>query len=152
MNKNIEEHNNNNENDSLGNTSNSDNPNENGKRCKKRSTKKEVYLTERKELLNELNKLTGLDKINHIILYDLENNDKLKSRLIELVPKIKQYYKCGNWGFFSTDEKKGMGNHIALFKAIYKDDGFDITSRRKMCERGGIKKLYVDLYFNKNDF
>ena len=43
------------DNNSQGNTSNSDNPNENGKRIKSRSTKKEKYQLEREELIKELN-------------------------------------------------------------------------------------------------
>ena len=36
------------------NTSNSENVNENGKRCKKRATKKELYREEREEIIKEL--------------------------------------------------------------------------------------------------
>jgi len=140
----------NNDNKSEGNTSNSDNVNESGKRCKTRSTKKDLYNKEREMIINELNKMIGLDKENHVILYDLEHNDGLKRRLNELVVEIKKYYKCGNWGYFSTDEKKGMGNEIGLLKALYKNEGYEITSKRKMCTRNSIKKLQVELYFNKN--
>jgi len=145
MNK-IEEYN---ENVSEGNTSNSDNVNNNGKRNKSRSTKKDLYNKEREMIINEINRLIGLDKENHVILYDLEHNEVLKRRLNELVPEIKKYYKCGNWGYFSTDEKKGMGNEIGLLKALYKNEDYEITSKRKMCIRDSIKKLQVELYFNK---
>lgn len=145
MNK-IEEYN---ENVSEGNTSNSDNVNDNGKRNKSRSTKKDLYNKEREMIINEINGMIGLDKGNHVILYDLEHNEELKRRLNELVPEIKKYYKCGNWGYFSTDEKKGMGNEIGLLKALYKNEDYEITSKRKMCIRDSIKKLQVELYFNK---
>ena len=100
-------------------------------------------------IINEINGMIGLDKGNHVILYDLEHNEELKRRLNELVPEIKKYYKCGNWGYFSTDEKKGMGNEIGLLKALYKNEDYEITSKRKMCIRDSIKKLQVELYFNK---
>ena len=138
-----------NENVSEGNTSNSDNVNDSGKRNKTRSTKKDLYNKEREMIINEINGMIGLDKENHVILYDLEHNEDLKRRLNELVPEIKKYYKCGNWGYFSTDEKKGMGNEIGLLKALYKNEDYEITSKRKMCTRDSIKKLQVELYFNK---
>ena len=78
MNK-IEEYN---ENVSEGNTSNSDNVNYNGKRNKSRSTKKDLYNKEREMIINEINGMIGLDKGNHVILYDLEHNEELKRRLL----------------------------------------------------------------------
>jgi hypothetical protein len=43
-----------------------------------------------------------------------------------------------------------LGNEIGLLKAIYKNEGWEISSKRKICEREGEKKLYVELHFNKN--
>ena len=74
MNK-IEE--NNNENDSQGNTSNSDNVNENGKRGKKRSTKKELYRNEREEIIKKINNLLGIDETkNYVISAVIKNAGK----------------------------------------------------------------------------
>jgi hypothetical protein len=73
MNK--KEENNKIDNDSQGNTSNSDNVNENGKREKRtrnRPSKAERFIEEREELILILNGLTGLDKNNKIILYTQE--------------------------------------------------------------------------------
>ncbi len=146
MNK-IEE--NNNENESQGNTSNSDNINENGKRMKRRS-KKELYEKERNELIKELNEIIGInEKKKNILLYDLERNDKLKNYFHENIEKIKKYYKCGTWGYFSDEPIKGQGNEIGLLKAIYKNDNYDIASKRIMCEKDGIKKSRTELLFIK---
>ena len=150
MNK-IEE--NNNENESQGNTSNSDNVNENGKRMKRtriRPCKAERFSEDREKLILILNGLTGLDKNNKIILYDLEHNEELKKYLKENIPHIKKIFKTCLWGYFSNDIKKGMGNEIGLLKAIYKNEGWEISSKRKICEREGERKLYVELHFNKN--
>ena len=88
------------ENNSLGNTSASESPNENGKREKRtrnRPSKEERFTVERYELINELNILIGLDEEkNHIILYELEHNEKLKEKIRELVPEIRKYYKTPN--------------------------------------------------------
>jgi hypothetical protein len=50
-----------------------------------------------KELVKELNRLIGLDdEKNHIILYELEHNEKLKEKIRELVPEIRKYYRTAN--------------------------------------------------------
>jgi hypothetical protein len=140
------------DNNSLGNTSNSDNVNENGKREKRtrnRKSKAEKFTKEREELILILNRLTGLDKNNKIILYDLEHNEELKKYLKENVALIKKIFKTCSWGYFSNDTKKGMGNEIGLLRAVYKNEGWEISSKRKICERKGKKKLLVELHFNK---
>ncbi len=132
-------------------TSNSDNVNENKKRCKKRSTKKEKYYNEREEIIKVLNKILGVDeKNNEIFLYDLERNEKVKKFLKNNILNIQKYYKCGTWGYFSNDPKKGSGNEITLLRSIYKNDDYDILSKRIMNERDGKKKSRVVLLFIKN--
>ena len=139
------------DNKSVGNTSNSDNINENGKMEKKsRSTKKEMYNQEREEIIKELNEIIGLNENNKsVLLYDLETNKKVKENLKNNIEKIKKYYKYGTWGYFSNDIKKGMNNEISLLRAIYKNDNYDITSKRKIYERDGKKRLHIELFFYK---
>lgn len=70
------------------------NVNMNGKREKRTRispSKAERYLVEREELIKDLNNLTGINDKNHMILYELNNNEKLKEKIRELVPLIKKY-------------------------------------------------------------
>ncbi len=127
---------------------NIDNLNEN-KRCKKRSTKKEMYKEERHELIKKLNEIIGINKNNEIFLYDLERNEKVKEFLKNNILNVQKYYKCGTWGYFSNDFKKGSGNEITLLRSIYKNDDYDILSKRIMNERDGKKKACVVLIFIK---
>jgi hypothetical protein len=152
MNKQDEYNNDNESINSLGNTSNSDNCNENGKREKKtrnRPSKAERFVEEREELILRLNEIIGLNKTNKIILYDLEQNERIKTYLKENISLIKKIFKTCTWGYFSNDIKKGMGNEIGLLRAIYKNEGWEISSKRKICERENEKKLYIELHFNK---
>jgi hypothetical protein len=128
------------------------NVNENGKREKRtrnRPSKAERYTEEREELIKDLNNLTGINEKNHMILYELNNNEKLKEKIRELVPLIKKYYRTCSWGYFSNDEKKVKGNEIGLLKTIYKNEGYNILTKRKLCEYDGKKKLQTELYFIK---
>ncbi len=142
------------DNDSNGNTSNSDNTNENGKRMKKtrnRPCKSEYYTEEREALVSELEKLIGLnEKRRNVTLYELENNTVLINKINEIIPLIKKYYKCSTWGYFSPDPKRGMGNEVGLIKAIFKNEKYNILTKRKQLEYNGIKKLHTELYFVKN--
>ena len=124
-------------------TSNSDKINENKKRCKNQSTKKEKYNNEREQIIKELN------ENNEIYLYDLERNEEVKEYLKKNISNIQKYYKCGSWGYFSNDVKKGSGNEITLLRSIYKNNNYDILSKRKMNEREGEKKARVVLIFIK---
>jgi phosphoserine aminotransferase len=148
MNK-IEE--NNNENDSQGgNTSNSDNINENGKRMKKRSTKKELYEKERNEIIKELNEIIGINENNNgIFLYELEKNEKIKEYIKNNIKRIRKYHKTGTWGYFSNDLLKGKGNEIGLIRTLYIDNDYDILSKLKINNFDNIKKQYTQLIFYK---
>jgi len=79
----------------------------------------------------------------------LERNEKVKEFLKNNISNVKKYYKCGTWGYFSDDLKKGSGNEITLLRSIYKNDDYDILSKRIMNERDGKKKSRVVLIFIK---
>ena len=133
-------------------TSNSETQNNNGKREKRtrnRPSKAERYSEERINLIKSLNKMIGLNENNKILLYDLEHNEELKIYLRDNVSLIRKIFKTCSWGYFSNDKKKGMGNEIGLLRAIYKNDGWEISSKRKICERDGKKRLLVELHLNK---
>ena len=126
--------------------------NENNKRVKRtrnRPSKAERYSEEREELVKELNKMIGLENNNKIILYDLEHNEELKTYLKENVCLIRKIFKCGNWGYFSNDPKKGMGNEIGLLRAIYKNECWEISSKRKICERSKKKNCILNYILTK---
>ncbi len=137
-------------NNSAENTSNSDTPNENGKRCKKRSTKKELYQKERDEIIKELNEIIGINENNNgIFLYELEKNEKIKHYIKNNMEKIRKFHKTGTWGYFSNDLLKGKGNEIGLIRTLYIDNDYDILSKLKMNNFDNIKKQYTQLIFYK---
>jgi len=141
------------ENISEGNTSNSDNVNQNGKRMKRnRLTKNQQYENERKELVKELERLMGLEEgTRYTLLYDLEHNQELKEYLKDKIPEIKKMFKTGMWNYFvkqHVKEEKEL-SEISLLKCIFKEEKYEITNRRRLTEREGIKKIYIELYFHK---
>jgi hypothetical protein len=142
----------NNENESQGNTSNSDNVNENGKRMKKtrnRPCKAERFSEERAELVKELEKKMGLTEENRgVLLYDLEHNKELKEYLKDKIPEIRKLYKCGCWNYFIQKEENR--DEIGLLKSIFKSEKYELISKRILEERNGEKKQFSGIYFFKD--
>ena len=118
---------------------------------RKRRTKKELFQKERDEIIENLNKLLGLNKEkNSLFYYELEHNEKAKEYIRNNIENIRKYFKTGTWGYFSNDLLKGMGNEIGLIRSLYTDCEFDITSKLKMGFFNNIKKQYNLLTFYKN--
>ncbi len=120
------------------------------KRTRNRLTKKQQFAKEREELINQFNNLLGINETkNYVYLYDLENDLELKQHIKNLEKDIARYHKCGMWGYYSTDPKKGKGNEIALLRAVYKDNDIMITTKNKIIERNSKKINSTVYYFNK---
>jgi len=134
--------------DELQNTSSMNNEKVISKR--NRPDKKTKYANERKELIEKLNKLIGIDETkNSVYLYEMENNSNLKPEIEKLLPDIKKYYKYGHWGYFCTETNKEGENYISLIRAIYNDSGFDVVSKHKVNTFNDIKKQYTLMLFYK---
>ena len=59
--------------------------------------KKDIkYKNEQNELIITLFNLLPLDDTNSFILYTLDQNTELHQQIIDLIPKIKQYFKINN--------------------------------------------------------
>ena len=137
---------NNNENESQGNTSNSDNINENCKRCKKRSTKKEMYNEEREKFIQELNKIIGVDENNNYVYKcEIEKNKEFENYIKDHMIEIRRMWKTGLWGYFSNDVKKGSGNILGLYRSLLNNSGYVMFSKQKtktLNDEKDIKTLY----------
>jgi len=117
---------------------------------RKRKTKKEFYLKNRNEIIDNLNKLLGLNgEKNSIFYYELENNELAKKYVRSNIENIRKYFKTGTWGYFSNDPLKGMGNEIGLIRSLYTDCDYDITSKLKTGTYNNVKKQYKLLTFYK---
>ena len=139
------------DNKSLGNSSNSDISNKIEKR--NRSTKEKLYTEEREELIKELEKKMGLsEEIRGVILNDLENNNELKEYLKNKIQEIRRLYKTGNWNYFVNQHTKDGEelSEISLLKSIYKEEKYKLKTIRKMIEKEGIKKQYSCVFFYKD--
>jgi len=127
-------------------TSNSENVNENDKRCKKRSTKKEKYREEREKFIQELNKILGVDeKSNYVYKYEIETNEEFENYIKEHMTEIRKMWKTGLWGYFSNKKEKGMGNILGLYRSLLNNSGYVMFSKQKtktLNDEKDVKTLY----------
>lgn len=56
--------------------------------------KSELYSNEQKNILNKIINILDLDENNSIILYDLDNDENKKQKIMELLPDVKKYFTC----------------------------------------------------------
>ena len=140
----------NNENISEGNTSKSDNINKNGKRTKKRSTKKEMYIQEREEFIKELNEIIGInEKNNDVYIHDIETNKDFEIFIKENTDKIRKMWKTGLWGYFSNEKEKGSGNILGLYRTLLNDSDYLMFSKQKIIIINGKKERKTCYYIEK---
>ena len=127
-------------------TSNSENPNENNKRCKKRSTKKEMYREEREEFITELNKILGINENNNnVYKCEIETNEEFEKYIKDNMDKIRRMWKTGLWGYFSNKKEKGSGNILGLYRSLLNNSGYEIFSKQKtktLNDKKDVKTLY----------
>ena len=110
-----------------------------------RKNKSEKYEKERTEIIIKLNEIIGInDNKNNIILYDIDN-EMVKNKIRKLVPEIRKYYRCSTWHYFKIEDR----DEIGLMKSVYKNTYYELTNKRRLIERHGIKKQYIELHINK---
>ena len=132
---------------------NNSNSSDNSKITKNKPTKAQIYKQDRDKIILELEKIIGLNEINRgVLLYDLEHNEQLKKYLIQIIPDIKKYYKYGNWNYFVNQHTKEGDelSEISLLRAIFKDENYELISKRKTAVLNNKKTNATKIYFLKN--
>jgi len=128
-------------------TSNSETPNENNKRCKKRSTKKELFRNQREEIIKKINNLLEItEKKNYVYLYDIENGENIKNEINKMSDEIKKYFRVGNWNYYIMKNNGEKPLEIGLIRAVYRDEDILMTTKEIKIERNGNKVRTVVYY------
>jgi len=112
-------------------------------------SKEEHYINEREEFLNELNNFLGINDDNNTLIYNkINNNNELKTFIINNEDKIKKFFKYGKWGYFRKydDNTKDLGT---LIKNIYKHEKYTIYTKRITLKENDTKINATQLIFYK---
>lgn len=89
--------------------------------------KKDVFIDERKQLLQKLNDILGItDTNNAFYLYHLDNDFEKQQKIYELEKEVKEYFRCCEWTYFTKNTKK---KYLSLIRSIYHDMNFNITRK-----------------------
>ena len=119
------------------------------KRTRNKKTKEERYKTEREELMREIEEKMGLtEEKRGKMLYELEEDEELKEWMREKVPEIKKMYKCGQWEYFKNKEEDR--DEIGLMRSMFKNEKYEIISKREYKEIDNVTKKHTCLYFIKD--
>ncbi len=112
-------------------------------------SKEEHYINEREKFLNELNNFLGINDDNNTLIYNkINNNNELKTFIINNEDKIKKFFKYGKWGYFRKydDNTKDLGT---LIKNIYKHEKYTIYTKRITLKENDTKINATQLIFYK---
>ena len=118
-------------------------------RSTKKKTKADKFLKERKDFIDNLEKIMGLtESKREVLLYDLENNNELKKYLKDKIADIQKFYNYYSWNYFKKLKNTESGE-IGLLKSIFKNENYNIMNKQVLKEINGLKKMYSVLYFIK---
>ena len=115
---------------------------------RKRKTKKEKYILERENFINQIYKISGFDKKDFVSIKEIENNEDLKSYLLNNIILIKKYWKTGLWSYFTN---KNSNDIITLFRTLMNNSNYSLYSKQKVLIINGEKKRCSVYYIEKND-
>jgi hypothetical protein len=83
------------------------------------------YDNERKNVLNQLFNILGIDENNNSFLtHELDSDLNKQNKIIELESDIKKYFICGHWNYFKDHTMKRR--YLSLIKNIVKHMGLQI--------------------------
>lgn len=88
--------------------------------------KNELYDDEQSKIKKELIDILELNNKNGFILYQIDHNEELKSKIIGLLPKIRTFYSMSKITAISTPERIKRP-YISIIRHILKKD-YDILS------------------------
>lgn len=88
--------------------------------------KNELYDDEQSKIKKELIDILELNNKNGFILYQIDHDEELKSKIIGLLPKIRTFYSMSKITAISTPERIKRP-YISIIRHILKKD-YDILS------------------------
>ena len=88
--------------------------------------KNELYDDEQSKIKKELIDILELNNKNGFILYHIDNDDELKSKIMRLLPKIRTFFSMSKITDISTPEKIKRP-YISIIRHMLKND-YDILS------------------------
>ena len=107
-----------------------------------------LYKQEQDELVNKIIDILELDNENSIILYNLDNNQNKKNKILELIPEIRKYYSFSTI-IGASEPDKAKRPYLSIIKQItkskYKINSYDYRIKQEDKEDIRTKKYIFEL-------
>jgi hypothetical protein len=101
--------------------------NEIGEVKKKVRNKDKVYAEQRKELLNKVYTIIGLENNDHFYSHEITNSEDIQKQIFDLSDDIIKYYATSTWSAFKKTvdvENKAL----SMIRSILKDNNVKVKS------------------------
>ena len=105
--------------------------------------KRDLYKQEQEGLADTIICILNLDSNNSITLYDLDNNEAMKQKIIELIPEARKYFSYNNINGLTRPDKMKRP-YLSLIRQITKVK-YIMNSEDIRIERNG-KFIRTKLY------
>ena len=107
-----------------------------------------LYKQEQDELVNKIINILELDNQNSIILYNLDNDQNKKNKILELIPEIRKYYSFSTI-IGASEPTKAKRPYLSIIKQItkskYKINSYDYRIKQEDKEDIRTKKYIFEL-------
>ena len=107
-----------------------------------------LYKQEQDELVNKIINILELDNYNSIILYNLDNDQNKKNKILELIPEIRKYYSFSTI-IGASEPDKAKRPYLSIIKQItkskYKINSYDYRIKQEDKEDIRTKKYIFEL-------
>ena len=122
-----------------------------------RKPKKEQYVNERNNIHIFFNNLLNInDNNNKVDVVDIDNDD-IKKQIKQKKELIFKIFKASHWGYYvanknniGNDDEKSVNNELSVIRPLYKELGYEITSKNiTKTDNNGKKIKSIQWHFNK---
>jgi hypothetical protein len=101
------------------------------------------YISERKEILDKILTILGIDDENKIFRLE-EISEENQETIYKLEKEIKKYFKTTGWNCYK--QKDIVNRWLSLIRSILKEYNGEIITKRKSSKKGDMHETIMEYY------
>lgn len=106
--------------------------------------KSKKFKKERKEILEKIYNIIGLDKEDYFYSHIINSSEEIQNEILNLSEEIMKYYATSTWSAFKRIEVV-ENKTLSLIKSILKENNIIISSKQERIQIGN-KMINTTLY------
>ncbi len=116
---------------------------------KKIRNKNLVFPNERKQILDKMFEIVGLNDKNYFYSTDINNSNEIQTQILDMSDDIKKYYATSSWSVFKNSiDVENVA--LSIIKSLLKENNISYVSTTQKKVINGKKKI-TTLYTIKNN-